>query len=98
METFQERRSVARTTHLTLIRLKEVIRICGLSRSSVYEAIKTGQFPRPVAIGGRARAWIRHEVENWMGQKIRQTRGASTAAKGSDNNVAIKLPQSRPRG
>lgn len=74
MENSKERRVVTRTTQLTLIRLQDVIKLCGLSRSSIYGAIKAQQFPAPVAIGGRARAWIKHEVENWIGQRIRATR------------------------
>jgi hypothetical protein len=32
------------------IRLKEVLAICGMSRSSVYESIKKGAFPAPVKL------------------------------------------------
>lgn len=71
-----ERRAVARTTSLRLIRLDEVLAICGLSRSSVYEAIKEERFPRPIAIGGRARAWIRHEIEAWVADRIHASRGS----------------------
>lgn len=76
-----ERRSVPRTTSLRLLRIRDVVSICGLSRSSIYIAIKDGRFPRPVPIGGRARAWIQHEVENWAAQRIRaRSDGASHAA------------------
>lgn len=69
-----ERRTLARTTMLRLLRIRDVMSICGLSRSSIYTAIKDGCFPRPVAIGGRSRAWVQHEVENWAGQRIRASR------------------------
>lgn len=69
-----ERRTLARTTTLRLLRIREVMSICGLSRSSIYLGIKNGHFPRPVAIGGRARAWVLHEVEDWAGQRIRASR------------------------
>jgi len=54
--------------------MPEVKAICGLSRSSIYHLIQEGRFPAPVAIGGRARAWIKHEVEGWVAQRIRASR------------------------
>jgi prophage regulatory protein len=74
-----ERRLGPRTNTLRLVRIREVVSICGLSRSSIYIAIKDGRFPRPVASGGRARAWVQHEVENWAGQRIRERQAAQPA-------------------
>jgi prophage regulatory protein len=48
-----------------LIRLAEVLAICGKSRSSVYESIKKGTFPAPVKLGGRSAAWVKSEVLEW---------------------------------
>jgi prophage regulatory protein len=50
---------------LCFIRLKEVLTICGKSRSSVYEAIKNGDFPAPIKVGGRSSAWVKSEVLQW---------------------------------
>lgn len=69
-----ERRAVIRQGGLLLVRMPEVKAICGLSRSSIYHLIQEGNFPAPVAIGGRARAWIKHEVEGWVAQRIRASR------------------------
>jgi len=38
-----------------LIRLKEVLRQTGLGRTSLYEKIKAGHFPRQVKLGPRLR-------------------------------------------
>jgi prophage regulatory protein len=76
--TGSERRALIRTTNLRLLRIRDVMLICGLSRSSIYLAIKDGTFPRPVAIGGRARAWVQHEVEDWVGQRVRASRHATS--------------------
>lgn len=70
----EDRRAVARTASLHLVRLPEVKAICGLSRSSIYLLIREGRFPPSLAISGRARGWIRHEVENWVAQRIRASR------------------------
>lgn len=40
-----ERRAPSDHPDIQLIRLKEVMAICGKSRSSVYDAIKRGAFP-----------------------------------------------------
>lgn len=50
---------------LCFIRLKEVLAICGKSRSSVYASIKSGDFPAPVKVGGRSSAWVKSEVLQW---------------------------------
>ena len=38
--------NASQSSELRFIRLKEVLAICGKSRSSIYEAIKKGEFPR----------------------------------------------------
>jgi prophage regulatory protein len=59
---------------LRLIRLKEVLAICGKSRSSVYDAIKKGEFPAPIKLHGRSSAWIKSEILQWVEGCIRATR------------------------
>ncbi|WP_429207135.1 helix-turn-helix transcriptional regulator [Massilia sp. UYP11] len=53
------------------IRLKEVLAKCDKSRSSVYDAVKKGDFPKPVKLQGRSSAWIKSEVEQWAVECIR---------------------------
>jgi prophage regulatory protein len=65
---------------LRLIRLKEVLAICGKSRSSVYEAIKKGEFPSPVKLRGRSSAWIKSEVLQWAEACIRASRTPGRAS------------------
>lgn len=59
---------------LCLIRLREVLEICGKSRSSVYESIKRGEFPAPVKLCGRSSAWVKSEVIQWAEACIRASR------------------------
>jgi prophage regulatory protein len=59
---------------LRFIRLKEVLAICGKSRSSVYDAIKKGEFPAPIKLHGRSSAWIKSEVLQWAEACIRASR------------------------
>ena len=53
------------SAEVKFIKLTEVLAISGKSRSSIYDAIKKGEFPAPVKVGGRASAWIKSEVLQW---------------------------------
>jgi prophage regulatory protein len=53
-----------------LIRIKEVIQMTGTSRSFIYSHINQGHFPKPIQLGARAVAWQRHEVDEWVLNKI----------------------------
>lgn len=48
-----------------LLRLRAVMHMTGLSRSSLYRLIADGQFPRPVRLGPRTVAWRRVDVDAW---------------------------------
>jgi prophage regulatory protein len=48
-----------------LLRLRAVMHVTGLSRSTLYRLISDGQFPRPVRLGARAVAWRRSDVDAW---------------------------------
>ena len=49
-----------------MLRRREVqARIC-LSKSALYRLISEGRFPRPVALGIRARGWPEDEVDSWL--------------------------------
>lgn len=69
----------AQASELRFIKLKEVMAICGKSRTSVYESIKTGTFPPPVKLGGRSSAWVKSEVLEWAQTCIDRSRTKSQA-------------------
>ncbi len=50
---------------VVFLRLQAVIRVTGLSRSTLYRLIADEQFPRPVRLGPRAVAWRRADIEAW---------------------------------
>ena len=51
-------------------RLPEVIIQTGLSRSTIYEMIKRGEFPRQFNLGARAVGWVADDVLAWLDAKI----------------------------
>ena len=52
-----------------LMRLSTVLRITGLSRSTIYRMIAEGTFPAPVKIGKRAVAWRPDGVLQWVDER-----------------------------
>ncbi len=57
-----------------ILRLPIVLDRTGLSRSTVYQRVTDGKFPRPVSLGARAVGWIEAEVEEWIARQIEVSR------------------------
>ena len=57
---------------IRLIRKKEVLHATGYKNSTLYKYIAEGSFPKPVSIGGRAKAWVESEVIAWMNDRIKE--------------------------
>lgn len=49
-----------------LIRIEELLELTGQSRSGLYGKIAKNEFPRPVSLGVRAKAWVLGEVIDWI--------------------------------
>ncbi|CAE6693271.1 hypothetical protein LMG22931_00475 [Paraburkholderia nemoris] len=60
-----------------IIRLPEVCKIVGLSRSVIYARIKDRKFPAPIKLGYSS-GWIEAEVQTWIESQIAATRGDRT--------------------
>jgi prophage regulatory protein len=60
----------------TILRLPEVKRSTGLSRSTIYLRVAEGKFPKPVSLGGRAVGWLEAEVQDWLQRRIDASRKA----------------------
>jgi prophage regulatory protein len=59
-----------------IIRLQAVKARCGLSRSTLYNRIATGEFPRPVSLGPRSVGWLESEINAWIAERINESRKA----------------------
>jgi prophage regulatory protein len=53
----------------TILRLPDVKTLTGLSRSTIYAAVKRGEFPIPISLGARAIGWLTSEVDDWISQR-----------------------------
>jgi prophage regulatory protein len=49
-----------------VLRLPEVKRLTGLSRTTIWEQEKAGKFPRHVQISGRAIGWFESQIAAWL--------------------------------
>ncbi|MBX6744823.1 MAG: AlpA family phage regulatory protein [Acetobacteraceae bacterium] len=56
-------------SHERLLRWPEVGRRTGKCRSAVRKMEAAGQFPRRIAIGPRAVAWLESEIAEWIAQR-----------------------------
>lgn len=52
------------------IRFPAVKEATGLNRSTIYEMIERGDFPKPVKIGARVIAWPEAEIQEWAEGRI----------------------------
>ncbi|WP_420710441.1 helix-turn-helix transcriptional regulator [Asticcacaulis sp. SL142] len=57
-----------------IVRLPEVKLLTGLSRSTVYERVKAGRFPKPIPLGGRSVGWLECEVRRWIFKQVETAR------------------------
>lgn len=62
-----------------ILRLPEVKKSTGLSRSTIYVRIAQGAFPKPVGLGGRAVGWLEAEVQEWLERRIDASRNVEAS-------------------
>lgn len=55
---------------MRFIKLKEVINITSLGRSTIYKFIAEDKFPKSISLGDRAVAWVEEEITEWMEARL----------------------------
>ncbi len=53
-----------------LVKLRAVMDWTGLSRSTIYAMMKSGDFPKSISIGARAIAWADNDIQSWVNSRI----------------------------
>ncbi|NZB75851.1 AlpA family transcriptional regulator, partial [Escherichia coli] len=56
----------------------EVQRRTGYSKAWIYRLMGQGKFPASVKIGSRAIAFVESEIDEWINQRIAESRGTAT--------------------
>jgi len=57
-----------------VLRLPAVKARCGLSRSTIYQRVSDGNFPKPVNLGARAVGWLEAEIDAWLAAQVERSR------------------------
>lgn len=69
-------------------RMRDVLRMTALSRSTLYRRIANGSFPAPVSLGGAAKGWRRTDLEQWAqnptGFKLMKSCATITSSQGAE--------------
>ncbi|ELS7774483.1 AlpA family transcriptional regulator [Escherichia coli] len=61
----------------SLLRLSDVMRRTGYGRAWIYRLIAQGRFPKPVKVGSRSIAFVESEIDEWINQRIAESRGTA---------------------
>ncbi|WP_440879259.1 helix-turn-helix transcriptional regulator [Vibrio natriegens] len=59
---------------IQIMRLPEVIKGTGLSRSTIYLRMSRGDFPQSISLGDRAVGWLKEEVDQWLKERVAVSR------------------------
>ena len=71
-----------------LLRIREVLHLCGFSRATLYREIKLHTFPAPVKLPARSVGWLQEDVAQWLEARIAQRGPAYDAAPRRNSNAA----------
>jgi prophage regulatory protein len=60
----------------SVMKMKEMVGVVGISRSYIYALQARGEFPSPICLvkGGRATGYLRSEIDDWLKGRIDATR------------------------
>jgi len=59
----------------SLIRMSETMRRTGYGKAWIYRLISQDKFPKPIKIGSRSIAFVESEIDEWINQRIAESRG-----------------------
>lgn len=63
-----------------ILRRPQVEQRTGLSRSTLYQYIKDGDFPKPVRLGLRAVGWLESDISEWIAARVKGARQGNAPA------------------
>jgi prophage regulatory protein len=58
-----------------IIRLPGVLSRIGIKRSTLYQMIESGDFPKQIKLGERSVGWLETEINLWIKTRIDKSRG-----------------------
>ena len=63
---------------IRVLRLRDVKARTGQATSTIYAAMASGKFPRPIPLGERAVGWLEAEIDSWIEGCLRKRDGVSS--------------------
>jgi prophage regulatory protein len=60
--------------YVGFLRLPQVIEVTGLKKTSIYNRMREKTFPLSVQLGPRTVGWIASEVDQWVAERIAESR------------------------
>jgi prophage regulatory protein len=70
---------------LEILRRREVQARTGLSRSTIYERVRAKTFPLPISLGSQSVGWLKSEIDEWIAERVKLSRGPAAAAEQRKN-------------
>jgi prophage regulatory protein len=67
-----------------ILRLNAVTDKIGMPSSSIYLMIANGIFPKPIKLGKRSVGWLESEIDEWIEQRIHESRSNISSQKKSN--------------
>lgn len=55
-----------------VLRRNEVEKATGLPRSTIYEKMAKGEFPKPIKLTAKSVGWLENEIIAWQKARIQQ--------------------------
>ncbi|HEX5362385.1 MAG TPA: AlpA family phage regulatory protein [Fluviicoccus sp.] len=49
-----------------LLKLRDVVELTRMGKSTIYRKIAAGLFPKPVGLGGKSVRWRESDITRWM--------------------------------
>ena len=57
-------------TTIKFLKLPEVQARTGKSRSTIYQGVNDGTFPKPIVLGPKLHVWLDADIDQWWASKI----------------------------
>ena len=53
-----------------LLRLRDVIKMTSLTRTTIYNYMSEGKLPKNIHLGPKISVWIEREIQEWINSQI----------------------------
>lgn len=61
----------------TILRRDAVEKATGLPRSTIYEKMARGEFPKPIKLSAKSVGWLENEIAAWQKSRIEKRNGGA---------------------